>query len=485
MSLPAERPHAPSESFAPPPADEALRPLFDRLRAAQHRHVATYAERMAKLAALDKAIVGYREDIVQAISADFGRRSRMETLAADVMTVLSDVRHTRRHLRGWMKPERRGVNWPFLPARGEVRVQPLGVVGVLAPWNYPFQMVMLPLANAIAAGNRAMVKPSEFTPRVADLLTRLLGEVFTGEEVVVVQGGADVGAAFTRLPFDHLLFTGSTVVGRHVMAAAARNLTPVTLELGGKSPVVIAPGYPIEHAAERVAFGKCFNAGQTCVAPDYVLVPRAQRDEFVRAFMASLKRRYPTLARNPDYTAIVNARQADRLREWLDDARERKVTVVQHRPDAEAAPPGVEVVPPTVLLDPPDDARVMREEIFGPLLPVKSYDTHEEAIDYVLGRDRPLAFYPFDRDGARLERTLERVVAGTVCVNDVVVQFGQDDLPIGGVGASGMGMYHGREGFLTFSKRTSVFRQPRLNAMALFDPPYSRLAQRIVDFLAK
>jgi coniferyl-aldehyde dehydrogenase len=484
MSRPLERPTPSPAAVIPAPAD-ALRLLFDRLRAAQGRHVPTLAERKAKLARLEKAVIAYREDIVQAISADFGRRSRIETLAADVMTVLGDIRHSRRHLRGWMKPERRGVNLPFLPARGEVRVQPLGVVGIVAPWNYPFQLAVLPLANAIAAGNRVMIKPSEFTPRLGDLLTRLLGEVFAEDEVVVVQGGADVGAAFSKLPFDHLLFTGSTAVGRHVMAAAAANLTPVTLELGGKSPVVIAPGFDIEHAAERVAFGKCFNAGQTCVAPDYVLVPREQRDEFVRAYLASVKRRFPTLAMNPDYTAIVNTRQADRLRDWLDDARERGVPVLQHRPDAEPAPPGVELVPPTVLLDPPDDALVMREEIFGPLLPVKGYESHDQALDYVLSRDRPLAFYPFDRDRARLARTLDRVTAGTVCVNDVLVQFGQDDLPIGGVGASGMGAYHGREGFLTFSKRTSVFYQSRLNGMKFFDSPYSGFARKLVDFLSK
>jgi coniferyl-aldehyde dehydrogenase len=384
-----------------------------------------------------------------------------------------------------MRPRRAGVNLPFLPARGQVRIQPLGVIGIVAPWNYPFQLAVLPLANAIAAGNRVMIKPSEFTPRLGELLVRLLGEVFADDEVVVVQGGADVGAAFTALPFDHLLFTGSTAVGRHVMAAAARNLTPVTLELGGKSPALIAPDYPVEHAAERIAFGKCFNAGQTCVAPDYVLVPRAQRDAFVRAYLASVKRRFPTLAMNPDYTAVVNARQADRLREWLDDARERNVTVLQHRPDHESPPPGVEVVPPTVLLDPPDEARVMREEIFGPLLPVKSYDEHDAAIAYVLGRDRPLAFYPFDRDGARLERTLDRVVAGMVCVNDTLVQFGQDEFPIGGVGASGMGAYHGHEGFLTFSKRTPVLYQARLNGMKLFDPPYSGFARRVIELLTR
>jgi coniferyl-aldehyde dehydrogenase len=481
MSRAAERPAAQVDTSAPPD----LRPIFDRLRAAHLRHVPDRHERAARLDKLERTIVAYREDLVQAIAGDFGRRSRIETLAADVMTVLGDIRHTRRHLRSWMRPQRRGVNWPFLPARGEVRVQPLGVVGIVAPWNYPFQLAVLPLANAIAAGNRVMVKPSEFTPRLGEVLVRLLAEVFADDEVVVVHGGADVGAAFTALPFDHLLFTGSTAVGRHVMTAAARNLTPVTLELGGKSPVLIAPGYPIEHAADRVAWGKCFNAGQTCVAPDYVLVPRAQRDEFVRAYLASVKRRFPTLAMNPDYTAIINTRQAERLREWIDDARERKVTVMQHRPDAESAPPGVEIVPPTVLLDPPEDALVMREEIFGPLLPVLGYDSHDDAVGYVLRRDRPLAFYPFDRDAARLESTLDRVVAGTVCINDTLVQFGQDDLPIGGVGASGMGVYHGREGFLTFSKRTSVFRQSRLNGMKFFDSPYSNFARKLVEFLSK
>jgi coniferyl-aldehyde dehydrogenase len=481
MSRTAERPAAQVDLSSPPD----LRPIFDRLRAAQLRHVPDRHERAAKLSKLERTIVAYREDLVQAIAGDFGRRSRVETLAADVMTVLGDIRHTRRHLRAWMRPERRGVNWPFLPARGEVRVQPLGVVGIVAPWNYPFQLAVLPLANAVAAGNRVMIKPSEFTPRLAEVMTRLLAEVFTEDEVAVVQGGADVGAAFTSLPFDHLLFTGSTAVGRHVMAAAAKNLTPVTLELGGKSPVLVAPGYPIEHAADRVAWGKCFNAGQTCVAPDYVLVPRAQRDEFVRAYLASVKRRFPTLAMNPDYTAIINTRQAERLREWIDDARERKVTVLQHRPDSDAAPPGVEIVPPTVLLDPPEDALVMREEIFGPLLPVLGYDSHDDAVDYVLRRDRPLAFYPFDNDNARIERTLERIVAGTVCINDTVIQFGQDDLPIGGVGASGMGVYHGREGFLTFSKRTSVFRQSRMNGMKLFDSPYSNFARKLVEFLSK
>jgi coniferyl-aldehyde dehydrogenase len=280
-------------------------------------------------------------------------------------------------------------------------------------------------------------------------------------------------------------FTGETTTGRLIMQYASENLIPVTLELGGKSPALVAPGFDLARAAGRIASGKCFNAGQTCVAPDYVLVPREQRDAFVRAYIASVKRRYPHLSANPDYTAVVNHRQADRLRAWLDDARDRGVTVVQHRPDTDPPPPGVEVVPPTVLLDPPDDARVMQEEIFGPLLPVKSYDSHDWAIDYIVGRDRPLAFYPFDRDRGRLRRTLDRVVAGSVCVNDTIIQFGQHSLPIGGVGPSGMGQYHGHAGFLTFSKPMPVLYQSRINSMWLLDPPFGKLADWVLRLLTR
>jgi coniferyl-aldehyde dehydrogenase len=464
---------------------ESLRPALERLRAAHLAHIPGYAERLAALERLEQAVRKHRDELVAACSADFGRRAPLETLGADVLVSLDEIKHARKHLRGWMRPQRRAVNLSFQPARGEVRYAPLGVVGIVAPWNYPFQLAIVPLANALAAGNRAMIKPSEATPRVSALLARMLGEIFSADEVLVVQGGAALGAAFTQLPFDHLLFTGSTAVGRLVMAAAAANLTPVTLELGGKCPAVIAPDYPIEHAADRIAFGKCFNGGQTCVAPDYVLVPRAQRDAFVAAYLASVKRRYPTLADNPDYTATVDGNHAQRLRAWLADAEQRGVQVRQHAPAGEAVPAGLELIPPTVLLDPPDEALVMREEIFGPLLPVKSYDSHEQALAYVLGRDKPLAFYAFDKDPERCERTLDRVSAGMACVNDVVIQFGQNEFPIGGVGASGMGSYHGHAGFLTFSKAMPVLYQSRFNGMKLFDPPYGGLARRLVDWLTR
>jgi coniferyl-aldehyde dehydrogenase len=458
---------------------EDLGPAFQRLRAAHLAHIPTYGERLAALEKLERAVRGNREALVAACNADFGQRAPLETLAAEVMVSLEEIRHARRHLRQWMRPEKRPVNLTFRPARGELRYAPLGVVGIVAPWNYPFQLAIVPLASALAAGNRVMIKPSEHTPQVSLLLARMLGSIFDPDQVLVVQGDAALGAAFTQLPFDHLLFTGSTEVGKKVMAAAAANLTPVTLELGGKCPALIAPGYPIEHAAERIAFGKCFNSGQTCVAPDYVLVPREQRDAFAEAYLASVRRRYPVLAGNADYTAIINNRQATRLHEWLEDARARGVEVRQHAPAGET-PAGVELVPPTVLLDPPEEARVMREEIFGPLLPVKSYDTVNEAIAYVLSKDKPLAFYAFDRDAVRVEKMLERVSAGMACVNDVVVQFGQTAFPIGGVGASGMGAYHGHTGFLTFSKAMPVMYQSRLNGMKLFDPPYGKFARWMV-----
>jgi len=462
-----------------------LRSSFDRLRAAQLKHIPDQRERLYSLKRLGEAVQHYKDEVVIAINADFGRRSPVETMVADVMVTLGEIKHAEKNLRRWMKPKSRPISLTFQPASGELRFLPLGVIGIVAPWNYPFQLAIIPLVNAIAAGNRVMLKPSEFTPRLSALLKKMLGEVFGADEVIVIEGDAEIGAAFTALPFDHLLFTGSTSVGRHVMAAAAPNLTPVTLELGGKSPALIAPDYPLEHAAERIATGKCFNAGQTCVAPDYVLVPRDKRDEFAKLYLAAVKKRYPTVANNPDATAVVNSRQANRLREWLEDARQRGVVIQQYIPEGETNPEGLEIIPSTVLLDPPDESMVMQQEIFGPLLPLKSYDTHQQALEYILQRDRPLAFYPFDRDNTRLNKTLDTIIAGSVCVNDTLIQFGQHELPIGGVGASGMGHYHGHAGFLTFSKAMPVMYQSRFSGVSLFDPPYGKLANWLVKFLTR
>ena len=459
-----------------------LRPTLDRVRAAQAARVPDYAQRRADLIGLRDALKRRMPEMVAALDADFGGRAHEESLLADGMTTVTDISHTLRHLRRWMRPQRRLVNAAFLPARAEIRAVPLGVVGVMGAWNYPVNLCLVPLVAAIAAGNHVLLKPSEHTPRVAQFLRDLLAEVFPPERVAVVCGGPDVAAAFSALPFDHLFFTGSTALGRKVMQAAAPNLTPVTLELGGKSPALIAPDYPIEAAVERIVAGKCFNAGQTCIAPDYVLLPRAALDEFVAKSRASIARRYPSFERNDDVTAIVNERQFQRLNDIVADARARGTTVI------ECAPPpqdGRRVLPLTLLIDPPSESRAMQEELFGPILPLKPYDDFETALAAVREQERPLAFYPFDRNGARLERTLKSVVAGGVCVNDTMIHFAQHGLPFGGVGPSGMGQYHGEAGFRALSKAMPVVRQARFNAVGLFDPPYGKIANTLLRLLTR
>lgn len=472
----------PAPASAPDAA--ALAATLQRLRDAHARRVPDRAQRDADLARLRTAFVANIEAMVEAVQHDFGRRSRHEILASEAMTVLEEIDHTRRHLRAWMRPQRRRVNALFRPARAEIRHQPLGVVGILAPWNYPVNLALLPLVAAIGAGNHVMLKPSEHTPRTAAFLQRLLGEVFPAERVAVVLGEAEVGAAFSALPFDHLFFTGSTAVGRHVMAAAAAHLTPVTLELGGKSPALVAPGYPLARAAARIVAGKCFNAGQTCIAPDYVLVPRGQRDALADALMAEFAARYPRLADNPDYVGIVNARQAQRLRGIVEDATARGTAVRQYLPQGQP-PAGVELVAPTLLLDPDADSAAMQQEIFGPVLPLVGYERIEDALAFIRARDRPLAFYPFDNDRARLARTLDAVVAGGVCVNDTLIHFAQAALPFGGVGPSGMGQYHGHAGFLAFTKAMPVLHQSRLNGMRIFDPPYTGIVDRLLGWIVR
>ena len=471
------------------PSDPAgLAAQLERMQAAQRHAPRTLKQRRDDLKRLGNAVRQWRDRIIEACNADFGRRSPHETLIADVMTVLDEVDYAHRHVGSWMRTRRRRVNTSFLPARAELRPMPLGMVGVVSPWNYPINLALIPLANALAAGNHVMLKPSESSPNCSRLLAEMLAEVFPGEQVCVIEGGPEIGAAFCSLPFDHLLFTGSTAIGRKVAAAAAPNLTPITLELGGKSPALIAPDYPLEKAVERIVAGKCLNSGQTCVAPDYVLVHRDRRDDFVKAWKASVARRYPTLRDNPDVTGIISNREAARLNGLIDDARMRGLDIIQHLPDGnvdEAGYEGLYLVPPTLILEPEDEAAVMQAEIFGPVLPVQSYENIEEAIAYIQHRDRPLAFYPFDRNSRRLERTLDAVIAGSVCVNDTLIQFGQHDLPIGGVGASGMGHYHGQYGFDTFSKLMPIVRQPRLNAMSVFDPPYGKLATWLANLLSR
>jgi acyl-CoA reductase-like NAD-dependent aldehyde dehydrogenase len=459
---------------------------FDAQRAAFAR--APYpdaATRDRRLAALERLLRDNAAAIADAVSRDFGHRSTHETRLLELFPSLEAVRHARRHLRKWMKPERRATSLWFLPGRSQVIAQPLGVVGIIVPWNYPVYLAMGPLVAALAAGNRVLVKMSELAPATGALLAELVRGAFEPDEIAIVTGDADVGRAFSALPCDHLLFTGSTGVGRAVMRAAAENLTPVTLELGGKSPAIVAPDYPIESAAERILVGKLMNAGQTCIAPDYALVPAARLREFVDAARRAAAACYPDPLRSPDYTSIIDARHFARLVGYIDEARAQGAEVLTLGP-ADAAPePGTRRIPPTLLVGAPDACRVMREEIFGPILPVVAYASFDDALAYVNARPRPLALYCFDRDESRIRRVLTETVSGGVTINDTILHIAQDDLPFGGVGPSGLGQYHGRDGFDAFSKRKGVFRQARFNTIGLFKPPYGKRFERLVSFLLR
>ncbi|MBF8795726.1 coniferyl aldehyde dehydrogenase [Pseudomonas monteilii] len=435
------------------------------------------AQRRQWLKSLRELLLEHQQPLIEAIDRDFEGRSADETLLAELLPSVQGLRHAERHLYRWMKPSRRQVGLAFQPARAQVLYQPLGVVGVIVPWNYPLLLAIGPLTGALAAGNRVMLKLSEATPATGLLLKALLERVFPSDLVSVVLGEVEVGQAFSRLPFDHLLFTGATTVGRHVMSAAAQNLTPVTLELGGKSPAIVSGSVPLDTAAERIAFGKLVNAGQTCVAPDYVLVPRERLDAFAEAYRRAVHRLYPRIADNPDYSAIINPRQLQRLEHLLADARDKGARVLDLYP---GEPRQGRRLPPHLVLEASDDMQVMQDEIFGPLLPLVPYDTLEQALAYVQQRPRPLALYYFGYDRGEQAHVLRHTHSGGVCLNDTLLHVAQDDLPFGGIGASGMGHYHGHEGFLTFSKAKAVLAKQRLNAARLIYPPYGKALQRLV-----
>ncbi len=452
-----------------------------RLRAAHRKCAPDYEQRIGDLNRLRAAFQARIEEFAAAMSHDFGRRSRHESLLTDGMTVLSEIDHMRSHLQRWMRPTKAAADVLFFPARAEIRYQPLGVVGVIAPWNYPVNLALVPLATAIAAGNHVMLKPSEHTPRTSALLRDMLADVFPDDRVATVLGGPDVAERFAALPFDHLFFTGSTAVGRKVMMAAAQNLTPVTLELGGKSPVIIAKNYPVAKAVDRIAAGKFLNAGQTCVAPDYVLLPGAMISPFVEEMKKYISRRYGDMAGNADCSSVVNDAQYARQTQILDQAQRSGAEIIPLA-ESDAAR---RIFAPTLVVNPGSDLAVMQEEIFGPILPLIAIESIDAAIDFVNARPRPLALYVFDTDKVAVERILQRTVAGGVAVNDTVMHFAQVELPFGGIGASGMGQYHGHQGFLTFSKQTSVLYQARWTLMKLLRPPYRGLADVIVKFLTR
>ncbi|WEJ72634.1 MULTISPECIES: coniferyl aldehyde dehydrogenase [unclassified Pseudomonas] len=453
-----------------------LESLLERQRQAYRANPMPDAgQRIAWLKSLANLLVTEQQAIIDAINSDFSNRSADETLLAEVMPSLHGVHYAAKRVKKWMKPSRRSVGMQFQPATAKVIYQPLGVVGVIVPWNYPLFLAIGPLTGALAAGNRVMIKMSESTPATARMLKTLLAKIFPEDMVAVVEGEVEVGVAFSRLPFDHLLFTGATSIGKHVMRAAAENLTPVTLELGGKSPAIVSTSVPMKDAAERIAFGKSLNAGQTCVAPDYVLVPHNRVDEFVDSYRQVVQGFFPKLENNPDYTAIINERQLSRLNGYLADAKARGATVIPLFPQAQGRR-----LPQALLLNVNDEMKVMQEEIFGPLLPVIPYQSLDEALRYINERDRPLALYYFGYDKREQDHVLAQTHSGGVCLNDTLLHVAQDDMPFGGVGPSGMGHYHGHEGFLTFSKAKGVFSKPRFNAARVIYPPYGKSLQKLV-----
>lgn len=463
---------------------DELAGILSTLKSAQRKAgPPSYDERIARLEKLEKAILAHRDEFVKAIAEDFGSRSAHETLIAEIFMSVAATKHCREHLHEWMESEPRPVSWLFAPAHAEVMYQPLGVVGIIAPWNYPVNLAFGPLAGVLAAGNRAIIKPSELTPKTGAVIARLVEKTFSPDEVRVVLGGPALGAAFSKLPFDHLVFTGSTTVGKIVMREAAANLVPVTLELGGKSPAIIADDFPIDVAATRIMHGKLFNAGQTCIAPDYVLVPKKELSRFVEECQAAVAKMYPTLKDNKDYTSVINARHYDRLKGLLDEAKDKGAKLVEMNPAKEELSAESRKLAPTIVLDAKDDMALLKDEIFGPILPVIPYDKLEDAIDYVNDRPRPLALYVFSHEDDVVTKINERTVAGGVSVNETLMHFGQDDLPFGGVGDGGMGHYHGRDGFETFSKKKPVFHQARINGTGLLRPPFGKAIDLAMRFL--
>ncbi|HSI17339.1 MAG TPA: coniferyl aldehyde dehydrogenase, partial [Sphingomonas sp.] len=438
--------------------------------------LAVRKDRLKRAAAM---LRDHQDAFCDALSEDFGHRSREQSLLTDIAASIAPINHAIKSLDRWSRRDKRPVQFPLglLGARAWVEYQPKGVVGLIAPWNFPVQLVMSPLAGVFAAGNRAMIKTSEFTPRVAALFEELCPRYFATDELAFVSGGPEVGKAFAELPFDHLLFTGATGIGKHILHAAADNLTPVTLELGGKSPVIIGKGADTARATERVAIGKMMNAGQICLAPDYMLVPSAQEEAVVAGLKAAVTAMYPTLLANPDYTAIINDRHYQRLNDWLDDARAKGATIDTVNPGNEDfSASNARKMPLHIIRDATDDMIVMQEEIFGPIMPIRRYDGIDQAIGEVNRRDRPLGLYYFGSDESERRRVLDTTISGGVTLDDVIFHISMEELPFGGVGPSGMGAYHGAEGFRTFSHAKAVYKQAKVDVAKLagLKPPYGK-----------
>jgi coniferyl-aldehyde dehydrogenase len=461
--------------------NEAQR-VFALQRQAYQRHpYPTYEERLANLEKVERILVDNADAIADAINADFGHRSTEESKLIEIFSCVDSLRSTRRKLRKWMRPQRRHVSVLFATGRNRVIPQPKGVVGLVSPWNYPLFLTISPLTSILAAGNRCMIKMATNSSTLCRLLHERFAEQFPEDTVAILPGVR--AQDFSTLPFDHIIFTGSADAGRTVMRSAAENLTPVTLELGGKSPTVVCDDFDVDEAASRILFAKFINAGQTCLAPDYLFVPEAKRDQFVAAAKRILPERYPNPSER-SYTSVIDEKSYRRLRATLEDAERKGAGIVPLVPGA-GFDDQLRKFPPHLVLDPTDDMTIMQDEIFGPLLPVKTYRDIEDVITYVNSKDRPLGFYFFTNDKALEEKLLYRTISGGVTVNNCVFHVAQHDLPFGGVGASGMGQYHGYEGFVEFSKMRPVFTSPKLPGIELFYPPYTRKHSLMFDLLLR
>ena len=469
---------------------DGMNAILAKQKAAHLRDGIPSAEKRAEW--LDRSIdllVTHRKALNEAMREDFGHRSVDQSDFTDIAGSIGALKYAKKNLSKWMKPEKRSTDFPLnlMGAKARIQFQPKGVIGVISPWNFPVNLTFTPLAGIFAAGNRTMIKPSEFTEQTSELMKKLFAEYYSEEEVAVCTGGPDVGASFSKLAFDHLVFTGATSIAHHVMRAAADNLVPLTLELGGKSPVILGESADLDKAAKRIMAGKTLNAGQICLAPDYAFVPKDKTAEFIQSATTAVETMYPTgLKDNNDYTSVVNQRHFDRLNSYLEDARSKGAEVIEINPKGENfSQQPHHKIPPHIIVDPTDDMKVMQDEIFGPILPIKTYAKATDAVAYINANPRPLGLYYFGEDSGEREYVLNNTTSGGVTVNDVIFHVAQEDLPFGGVGPSGMGAYHGVDGFREFSHRKAIYTQIGSELLAMVRPPYGDKYRKQVESRVK
>ncbi|MBL4584248.1 MAG: coniferyl aldehyde dehydrogenase [Pseudomonadales bacterium] len=446
--------------------------------------VLSFEQRIAHLDTLKRAIGEFKDPLIEAVMSDFGHRNEVETIATEVIAPAGEIGFTKSKLKGWMKHRRVRPTLQTLGGTGKILYQPKGVIGVMGAWNYPASLSLSPLIGAMAAGNHCMVRPSDLSPATTEVMKQMLAKHFEDNYITVIDGDVNASIAFSELPFDHLVYTGGTQVGSMVMQAAAKNLTPVTLEMGGKSPVIIADDADMNRAIESILMGKLINSGQTCIAPDYILIPEQMKERFIELCSENIAQRYPSLAQNDDITWIINERHFQRIQGLIDDAKEKGARVIQVNPASETIPEGKRIIPPTLITDVNDDMEVMREEIFGPLLPVLGYQKMDDAIQYINDRPRPLALYYFGKNNQRAIDTVYSTTSGGACVNETMLHVSHNNMPFGGIGPSGLGGYHGFDGFVEFSHKKSVYYQGPISPAKWIKPPYAPKAKSVMTWVA-